>query len=210
MTAPCYPAWLAITGRALLTLGRMFAIRPIDGGSPWLETHLLQASVGRCEPTASSALTAYAAPFQWLCGQLRQLKQHPEAAAAVALPAEMLQELAQLAYDLTPTFAYLLELCAALRSSFGPSRAMEVAVLQGFVQGCAEGWLHEGLQQLGSKVWVAWPQKFACNDDRCLEMSGLAEQLCSRQCCSGCRVSDCVGRPFLARLEVVQLGHPVA
>lgn len=64
-------------------------------------------------------------------------------------------------------------------------------MLRAFVQGSAEGWLPEGMQQLGGAVWAAWPQKFACNDDRCLEMAGLAEQSSvssGRQRCSGCRV----------------------
>lgn len=179
-----FPAWLALTGRALVALGRLFV-----GAPAWLQNHLQQATAGRCEPAVLSVLTAHAAAFDWLCAQLRQLKEHPDAAAAAALPPEVLQELAQLAEDLSLRFEPLLQQCAAMRASFGPNRAGEVAVLQGLLRGASEGWLHEGLQQLGSSVWAAWPQKYACNDDACMEMAGLAESSCSRQCCSRCRVS---------------------
>jgi hypothetical protein len=81
--------------------------------------------------------------------------------------------------------------CNNANMSVGPSQ--DASALRAFLQASAEGWLHEGLQQLGSKVWAAWPQKWACNDDRCLEMNGLDENSCSGMRCSGCRVSNPLG-----------------
>jgi hypothetical protein len=187
LDAPCYPAWLAITGRALITVGRL-----LQGASPWLESRLQQATAGRCRPGVLHMLFMPVYALEWLCGQVSLLDQHSGAAAAVQLPPELLHELVQLADNLNPKFTALLRLYETARIAGGSSQGSAVAVLRGFQHGSAEGWLHEGLQQLGSKVWAAWPQKYACNDDRCLEMDGLAEQSCSRQCCSGCRVSGCI------------------
>jgi hypothetical protein len=62
-------------------------------------------------------------------------------------------------------------------------------MFQAYAQACAEGWLPQALQQLGSKVWAAWPQKYACNDDLCLNLDCLIEQTCGRLQCTGCKVS---------------------
>jgi hypothetical protein len=134
--------------------------------------------------------------LDWLCQQLTLLKQHSDAAAAVKLPPELLDELSQLGENIAPRFRGLLRLCESARGQVrGPAGSplpAEVAVYRFLLQGSTDGWLHEGMQQLGAKVWAAWPQYNACNDDRCMEMGGLTEHSCvasGRQACGGCRVS---------------------
>jgi hypothetical protein len=61
-------------------------------------------------------------------------------------------------------------------------------VYQAYLQACAEGWLPQALQHLGSKVWAAWPQKYAGNDDLCLNLDCLTEHSCGRLQCTGCKV----------------------
>jgi hypothetical protein len=104
----------------------------------------------------------------------------------------MLEDLTQAASGLAPKFLALLRLCqSGLRGSGGKKSSAEAAVFRGFLQGSAERWLHEGLQELGAKVWAAWPQKYACNDDACVEMRGLDEHSCvsgGRLRCSSCKV----------------------
>jgi hypothetical protein len=105
----------------------------------------------------------------------------------------MLEDLTQIASGLAPKFQALSRLCqSALGASGAEKSSAEVAVFRGFLKGSAEQWLQEGLQELGSKVWAAWPQKYACNDDACLEMRGLDEHSCvsgGRLRCSSCKVS---------------------
>ena len=134
--------------------------------------------------------------LDWLCEQLALLKQHPDASAAVKLPPELLDELSQLGETIAPKFRDLLCLCASVwgsvRGAAGSPLPAEVAVYRRLLQGSTEGWLHEGMQQLGAKLWAAWPQGYACNDDRCMEMGGLIEQSCvssGRQRCGACLVS---------------------
>jgi hypothetical protein len=142
-------------------------------------------------------MSPFALAMDWLCKQLDLLKQHPDAAAAVKLAPGQLDELCQVAETFAPKFRELLQLCNSVLEVEIPALA-EIAVYAKIHQGSAEGWLHEGMQQLGSKVWAAWPQSYACNDDRCMEMGGLTEHCCissGRQRCGGCRVSG--GSGFL-------------
>lgn len=204
LSAPCYPAWLAITGRALLTLGRLF-----QDSAPWLQSRLQETTSGRRWYASHfddvmRALSQHAYAVDWLCMQLNDLKKHPDAPAALNLPPGMLEDLTQLASSLAPKFQALLLLCqTALDHMAGPGpwplvcgpdpegKSAEAAVFKGFLQGSAERWLHDGLQELGTKVWAAWPQKYACNDDACVEMRGLDEHSCvsgGRLRCSSCKV----------------------
>jgi hypothetical protein len=110
----------------------------------------------------------------------------------------MLEDLTQIASGLAPTFQGLSLLCqTALGGSGekkrGAERKSAAAVFRGFLKGSAERWLHEGLQELGAKVWAAWPQMYACNDDACVEIRGLDEHSClgisgGRLRCSSCKV----------------------
>ena len=93
-----------------------------------------------------------------------------------------------MADSLEPKFTMLLLVCDGAPLVAGTNPPVEAAVFSAFLQGRAEGWLHEGLQQLGAAVWAAWPQKYACNDPECLEMGCLSEHSCSRQSCSACKV----------------------
>jgi hypothetical protein len=115
-----------------------------------------------------------------------------------------------LADDLSPKFFTLLLACNTANLSVGHpnSQDAQASALRAFLQAHAEGWLHEGLQQLGSKVWAAWPQKWACNDDRCLEMSGLDENSCSGMRCSGCRVSVGTALAGCMRIDGVLYSAP--
>lgn len=92
LAAPFYPAWLAITGRALLTIGRV-----LQKAGPWLQAFLLQATAGSCPAGVVTGLSAPCIAVDWLCEQLRELRQNPDAPAAVQLAPGMLKELAQLA-----------------------------------------------------------------------------------------------------------------
>jgi hypothetical protein len=148
-------------------------------------------------------LQKYTLAVAWLCQQLQDMQQHPTEAAAAGVPLELLQELLELADKLLPKVNSLGSLCCvASGAGAGPvslapvqghaaaaaDSAAAATVFQAHLQACAEGWLPQGLQQLGAKVWAAWPQKYACNDDRCLNLSGLTEQSCAKQKCTDCKV----------------------
>jgi hypothetical protein len=92
LAAPFYPAWLAITGRALLTIGRV-----LQKAGPWLQASLLQATAGSCPAGVVTGLSAPCIALDWLCEQLRELRQDPDAPTAVQLAPGMLKELAQIA-----------------------------------------------------------------------------------------------------------------
>lgn len=158
----------------------------------WLQGCVQQASAGgHCPAGLIKNILSFAAAMDWLREQLHQLKQHPDAAAAVKLPPGLLEELSQLRENIAPKFRDLLQFCNLVREVEIPAAA-QIAVYAKIHEGSAKGWLHEGMQQLGAKVWAAWPQSYACNDDRCMEMGGLTEQSCiasGRQRCGGCRVS---------------------
>jgi hypothetical protein len=66
--------------------------------------------------------------------------------------------------------------------------AAQAAAIEAYLQACAEGWLPQALQQLGAKMCAAWPQKYACNDDLCLNLDCLTEHSCARSQCNGCKV----------------------
>jgi hypothetical protein len=171
--------WLALTGRALLALGRM-----LQTAQPWLQQQLQTGSApGRTfsalyEPIAASVLGM---------GQLGVLQQHHTTAAA-SVPAKLLQDLAELTDALAPRLAALDSLLRVALDPLQRGPAAEAAVVQAVFQGCAEGWLPEGLQQLGAKVWAAWPQKYACNDDLCLNLDCLTEHSCGKSQRTGCKV----------------------
>lgn len=92
LAAPFYPAWLAITGRALLTIGCV-----LQKAGPWLQASLLQATAGSCPAGVVTGLSAPCIALDWLCEQLRELRQDPDAPTAVQLAPGMLKELAQIA-----------------------------------------------------------------------------------------------------------------
>jgi len=187
LDVPCYPAWLAATGRSLLTIGRL-----LQASQPWLQYQMrLRRSGGSRGGSAglTMVLALHASAFGWLHEQLEELQSHPTAAPAAQLPPGMLEELWQLADSLAPRFDHLLKLCDTGSMLGAVNPAAEAAVFAAHLQGCAEGWLPEGLQKLGAKVWAAWPQKYACNDDLCSNMGCLAEHSCGRSQCSGCQVS---------------------
>jgi hypothetical protein len=127
----------------------------------------------------------------WVRQQLQDLQQHHTEAAAAGVPPELLQEMLDLADELGPEFEELGDMCmkAIVTEPQVGNITQEMAIFQAVLQGFTKGWLTKGLQQLGSKVWAAWPQKYACNDDRCTNRSGLTEQSCAKLRCSGCRVS---------------------
>jgi hypothetical protein len=125
----------------------------------------------------------------WLQQQLQALQQHPTAAAAARVPATLLQELTHLSDSYKARVDALDGLCQAARNPFMPANpAADAAAFQGVLQACAEGWLPQALQQLGSKAWAAWPQKYGCNDDLCLKLDCLTEHSCARSQCNGCKV----------------------
>jgi hypothetical protein len=187
LSAPCYTAWLAATGRALLTVGRL-----LPSATSWLQQCAQGCTVETSMRDTITQLDQPALAVAWLQQQLHDLQQHHTAAAAAGVPPGMLQELCELANTLMPHLNALSCLCGnAARDASAPMEgrpAAEATVFQAYLQACAEGWLPEGLQQLGAKVWAAWPQKYACNDDRCLNLSDLTEQSCARLKCTGCKV----------------------
>lgn len=83
-----------------------------------------------------------------------------------------------------------MELCASTPLLGGANPAKEAAVFRALLQGLSEGWLHQGLVQLGAAVWAAWPQKYACNDDMCLKLDCITESSCGRLHCTACKVSN--------------------
>jgi hypothetical protein len=176
----------------LLTAGRLLKLAP-----SWLQ-HCKHERTARSSSARDTILQLQKLPaaVAWLWQQLQDLQQHPTAAAAAArVPPQLLQELSQLADTLAAKCDVLNQLCDAAVSESDAtglpagSLAAEVAVFESHLQACADGWLPEGLQQLGAKVWAAWLQKYACNDDLCLNLSGLTEQDCAKLKCSGCKVS---------------------
>jgi hypothetical protein len=149
------------------------------------------AGTGHCPAGLIRNMQSFAYAMDWVRKQLDQLTQHPDAAAAVKVHPGLLVELSKLGENIAPKFRELLQFCNLVQEVEVPAVA-EIAVYAKFLQGSVEGWLHEGMQQLGAQVWAAWPQSYACNDDRCMEMGGLTEHSCissGRQRCSGCRVS---------------------
>jgi hypothetical protein len=124
----------------------------------------------------------------WLQQQLQDLQKFPSEAAAARVPPALLQELRTLANALAPRFNFLGNLCLAATGAVVQDPAKYAAVFQAHLQACMAGWLPEGLQQLGAKVWAAWPQKYACNDDLCLNLSCLTEHSCGRSKCTACKV----------------------
>jgi hypothetical protein len=160
----------------------------------WLQNAMQGGSADSSSLDSIVQLSKPPLAVAWLRHQLRNLPQHPTSAAAAAagVPPGLLQEMRELAEELGPKFDPIDHLCRAAgcnaSSPIVDNPAAEAAVFKAVLQGCAEGWLTKGLQQLGAKVWAAWPQKYACNDDRCLNLSGLTEQSCARQRCTGCKV----------------------
>jgi hypothetical protein len=158
---------------------------------PWLQHNLQQRRAGVSSLGEVSGLSKVAMTFDWLKEQLEDLQDLPDAAAAARVPPALLQELKALADPLWSRFNTLGQLCAAASMPIQPLHgitAAEAAVFQAFLQACAEGWLPQGLQQLGAKVWAAWPQKYVCNDDLCLNLSCLTKQSCGKLKCTGCKV----------------------
>lgn len=108
--APCYPMWLAATGRALLTLGRL-----LDTAQPWLQQHLQDALAGGNMPSTVDQLHTPVLACAWLQSELWDLQQHPTAEAAAGVPPSLLQELRKLADSLKPQLAAL-GLCVLQRT----------------------------------------------------------------------------------------------
>jgi hypothetical protein len=162
-----------------LTAGRL-----LQTAQPWLQQHLQPESA----PVAMvDKLHKPVVAFTWLIRQLAALQQHPTAAAAAAsVPPKLLQELEASASR--PRVAALSFLFNAAKDPLQASSAADTAVYDAVLQACAEGWLPQALQQLGSKVWAAWPQKYACNDDLCLNLDCLTEDSCGKSKCNGCKV----------------------
>lgn len=76
LAAPFYPAWLAITGRALLTIGRV-----LQKAGPWLQASLLQATAGSCPAGVVTGLSRLALP--WIgcvnsCASLGKTQMRPQ------------------------------------------------------------------------------------------------------------------------------------
>jgi hypothetical protein len=172
----------------------------LQTAQPWLQQHLQLRSSGMSSIGEVKCLCKVALAFDWMREQLGDLQEFPDVAAAAKVPPGLLQELKTLA-DPWPRFEALGNICAAASQPGFVSPAAEAAVFQAHLQGCAEGWLPEGLQQLGAKVWAAWPQKYACNDDLCQDRSGLTEQSCGKLKCSGCKV----GGPPIASVTGIGL-----
>lgn len=82
------------------------------------------------------------------CLCCRQLQENPTSSPAAAVPPDTLRDLTELTQSLAPKFDRLLKLC----DSVALNPALEPTVFGAFLQGCAEGWLHEGLQKLGSGI----------------------------------------------------------
>lgn len=168
-----------------MTLGRLFKAAP-----SWLEACVQQSRDGRCPSGIIMMLSMHASAFDWISQQLTALQEHPASPPAAAVPTEVLNKLQEQSATLAPKFKALLDLCdSAPLVAVGPGAALQVAVFEAFLQGGAEGWLPEGLQKLGASVWAAWPQRLACNDDRCTDLSRLTEGSCGRMKCTGCGVS---------------------
>ena len=184
LASPCYSAWLAITGRALLAVGRLFETAPT-----WFQQCMQESRAGKCPAGVVAVMSLHASAMGWVAEQLSELSQHPTSAPAARLPPGLLQEMVQLCGSIGPRFESLLETCDSAPLVVGGHLAAEAAVFRAFLQGCSEGWLREGLQKLGAAMWAAWPQKYACNDDQCLNMDCLSENSCGRQSCGGCKVS---------------------
>lgn len=106
----------------------------------------------------------------------------------------MLRKLQQQAAALVQQWQPLLDACteALTTTSSGTSsrRQALLAALTAFGVACAQdGWLPGALQELGSAVWSAFPQKFACNDPACNNLAGLTETSCAKKLCTDCKVA---------------------
>jgi hypothetical protein len=164
----------------------------LQTAQPWLQHNLQE-----CRSSNATGVLRYIKHLHkptlavtWLQQQLQDLQQFPDEAAAARVPSALLQELKTLADSLAPRFNIFGGLCLAATGAALLDPAKDAAVFQAFLQACAEGWLPEGLQQLGAKVSAAWPQKYACNDDLCLNMSCLTEHSCGRSKCTACKVRE--------------------
>lgn len=119
----------------------------------------------------------------------------------------MLRKLQQQAAALVQQWQPLLDACteALTTTSSGTSsrRQALLAALTAFGVACAQdGWLPGALQELGSAVWSAFPQKFACNDPACNNLAGLTETSCAKKLCTDCKVSTAAGQVVGVDLEV--------
>jgi hypothetical protein len=183
--------WLAATGRALLTIGRL-----LQTAQPWLQQQLQACNMaqGMSGDTLALVPVLYRPlmAVDWLRDQLADMQQHSTSAAAGRVSTMLLQELAKLVATYMPRVDALGGLCKTAITLGGipflADPAAQATVFQAYPQACAEGWLPQALQQLGSKVWAAWPQKCACNDDLCLNLDCLTEHACGGLRCSRCKV----------------------
>lgn len=69
LAAPCYSAWLAITGRALLSVGRAFRV-----ALSWLQYCMERSSAGRTHEGVIVTLSLHASAMEWLLEQMQALQ----------------------------------------------------------------------------------------------------------------------------------------
>ena len=204
MRAPAFTAWLAITGRSLAVVGRL-----LQSAVPLLEATVAAPGHPLQFDALLETLEQYHPALLWLAEMLSQLQQAQGSTspppAAVRVDSNTLQQLAQQASQLARRVVGLLP----NRVFSSERRVFELQC--GFVASCGDackqGWLPQGLQDLGVGVWSAFPQSFACNEPSCLNLEGLTESSCAKKCCTGCKVGGCVGG---CRLSIGGTGNSVA
>lgn len=104
---------------------------------------------------------------------------------------ETLQKLQQQVSGLLQQYQPLLEKCRAAEAS-ADSAALASALRTFVGDACgADGWLVQGLQDVGAAVCAAFPQSFACNEPTCSSMEGLSESGGVKKCgaCKVCLVA---------------------
>lgn len=119
---------------------------------------------------------------------------------------EVLRQLQERVAGLLQRYQPLLEQCRAAEAS--ADRAALVSALEACVAACGEGWLPQGLQDLGAAVCAATPQTFACNLPTCSSLEGLTEAGCVKKC-GACKVCVCVSHCLTLKLAAARAQHSV-
>lgn len=169
-------AWLALTGRGLLAAGLVLA-SPVG----WFM---------QCDRAGESSRVVALRQLEKLgrgcivseC--LEYLLQQQQQGAVDAAVLHKLQQQAEAAIEHWQASEELYN--EALSTG---REGLQVAALCAFAKDCGEGiWLPGALQELGSAVWSAFPQKYACNDPACGNLEGLTEASCAKKACTDCKV----------------------
>lgn len=201
--AAAISAWLAVTGRSLVTIGQLQALVPAWKEASWQTTGATVSAMR----AHLHILMQHAEAVTWLERMLSELltlqkeeaagkKKHKKpssadsggaAAAAVldAIAPAALEDLHQRAVMLLERLEPLLQQgrAAEVSSHAAASDQMALAAAtDAFSDACADGWLPKGLQGLGAGVWTAFPPTWACSDPVCANVDGLTEAAGIKKC----------------------------